>query len=1041
MGNVECRILGPLEVARDGAVVSLGGWKPRLIVAALALVGGPVSADRLTYHLWGDDIPLSAPGTLSAYISRLRRALGAEHLVREADGYRLQRVDTDAARFEALLEEADGDPQDDRQRLRTALDLWRGRFLGDLGDESFAVAERVRLEESRETATDRWFDAELAAGRHAEIVGAIEAAVDRSPLREARWERLMQALYRSGRQADALRAYRRAASILGEQLGIEPGERLRNLEEMILMQDPRLGRTIEAEARFQNAPAPTNLPSPPTTFVGRERETSGVAELVRSSDYVSLVGAGGVGKSRLAIEVAWSLLPERPGGAWWVDLTGLDTHQVASVVDSAAEDRTGALLVIDNADEVIDAVRSAVAALVSDPRDLWVLVTSRQPLLGPGEVVRSVPSLRREAGEDPAVELFVDRATTAQPAFRLTTANRDLVDRLLAATDGIPLAIELAAAQTALLGVGGVSAELEKGISVLATPTAATPRHETMHAAISWSYDRLDVHTQRRLTRLPAFARTFTQVGASFVAGIEDLDALVRGGFVVEVDRAFTDSARRFRLLEPIRQFLFEAARSQGTLDDARRAHFDHYLAMAPGLTDRYHGPDQLAAFRKARREADELERALEWALETGDENAAYTMAQALWWPWMRDGESERARQMLATVIEASTDPAHVLELSAAALLVGAGAGGPPDSISTGAGELLAAASDLDPRRRGMVSLLVGDALTAAGRLAEAEAPLTFARRAFDAAPSLAGWAALRLVRVYGLAGDIDKGREVLDDAEALLTEGGDLQFLAYAKLIRSSIARLHGKFEQAMMIADETEPLFDRLGHDPDRLEVMYLGAAAAVEAGRWEAAHERAAAMRRLAVQIEDDGWIDTAELLTAKARAGAGETGATAALHRLLDRDSTVAAEAGLVLSDLTVDDDTVAACDYLQRSAEYENSEHPWARAKWLVASARLALTSGDNDRAMAIATEAIEICTEVDYPPTHVLGLHVHAEAAASRAEWEQSVKLLAEADRMANLRDLRLPVREAARVNRLQSLLSAELGPDRFTALWHGDDE
>src|SRR5215207_913099 len=308
---MEFRILGPLEVRRDGGPVALGGRKPRALLAVLLLrANEPVSAERLAGALWGEDAPPAAVGTARVHVSRLRKALGDDAaLSKTAAGYRL-RVrpgELDADRFEELFDNGrraltDGQPKDAADRLREALALWRGPALAALTFEPFAQAEAARLEELRLAALEARIEADMARGRHAVLVGELRRLVAEHPLRERLHAQLMLALYRNGRQADALEAYRRARDVLVERLGIEPGRELRDLQRSILAHDDVLdGSGTAVEPRESG---PDALPAPLTALFGRESDLDLLGRLVRQPDtrLVTLVGPGGVGKTRLAIE-------------------------------------------------------------------------------------------------------------------------------------------------------------------------------------------------------------------------------------------------------------------------------------------------------------------------------------------------------------------------------------------------------------------------------------------------------------------------------------------------------------------------------------------------------------------------------------------------------------------------------------------------------------------------------------------------------------------------------------------------------------------
>src|SRR5215207_5107659 len=341
---MEFRILGSLEVrADDGGPVALGGAKPRGLLAAMLLhANEPVSAERLAVALWGEDVPAGAVKTVRVHVSRLRRALGdPDVLTTTPAGYRL-RVDAgelDADRFEQLSAEGhraldDGAPEQAARVLREALAAWRGPALADFGFEAFAQAEIGRLEDERLAALEARVQADLAVGRHGELVGELAQLVAAHPLRERLHGQLMLSLYRSGRQADALQVYRDARDVLVQQLGIEPGTELRALERAVLAHDPELDLARPA-IRADGRAAAAHIPAPPTQTIGRATDLARLRDLVseRPGGLVTMVGPGGVGKTRLALELARAIGEQFADGAYFVALAPVSGHEhVASTI-------------------------------------------------------------------------------------------------------------------------------------------------------------------------------------------------------------------------------------------------------------------------------------------------------------------------------------------------------------------------------------------------------------------------------------------------------------------------------------------------------------------------------------------------------------------------------------------------------------------------------------------------------------------------------------------------------------------------------------
>lgn len=414
--TIELRVLGPLEARVDGAAVELGAPKQRALLVHLLLhANRAVSIERLIDELWPEDPPESARHAIQVYVSRLRKALDdSARLAARSGSYalRIEPGELDLESFRSLVEEARGqldeDPGTAAQRLRAALSLWRGRALADLDGEPAVRDIVLDLEEERLEATELRIEAELALGRDAHVVPELERLLAEHPARERLYGHLMLALYRSGRQADALDVYRRARTRLGEELGLEPSPSLRGLQAAVLRQDPLLAvEPPELRAR-------RHLPAQPDALFGRERELSEVRELVASGGVrlVTLTGPKGVGKTRLAIAAAERLAVSFQDGVWFVDLASVrEAAEVAPAIAQALgieekgrhlEDVTRQhlrdkelLLVLDPFDHLRDAARLISALARAVPR-VKLLVTSREPLNLYGEHQYDLPPLERE---------------------------------------------------------------------------------------------------------------------------------------------------------------------------------------------------------------------------------------------------------------------------------------------------------------------------------------------------------------------------------------------------------------------------------------------------------------------------------------------------------------------------------------------------------------------------------------------------------------------------------------------------------------------
>ena len=649
----EFRVLGTLEVAgADGGALPLGGPKPRALLAAL-LIGAnePVAVDRLVEALWGATPPATALHSIEVYVSALRKALGAESIVRERSGYRLciELDQLDAYRFQSLLHRGEDQLVQGRAEraagtLCEALGLWRGAAFADVAYHDFARIEAERLEELRLTAIETRLEAELALGRQDGIVAELQTLVAAHPLHERFRAQLMLALYRKGRQAAALDVYRETRSAWVEELGIEPGDELRDLERKILVQDPVLVPSDRATLGF--------LPAQVTTLVGREREVAELSELLDddTTRLVTLRGPGGIGKTRLAVAAAAATAPGYPDGTWFVDLSSIRDVElllptIAEVLGAQHEpvDRVGdkrLLLVLDNFEQLLAAAPQVSDLLVRCP-NLNVLVTSRERLRLRGEHVYEVGVLPDEA----AIELFTDRARSVTRTFERSATTAAICNRL----EGLPLAIELAAARVAEFDEDELSSRLEWSMAVVADgPVDAPPRHASLRAAVEWSYDLLGSQEQRLLARLGVFAGGWTLEAAEAVGGA------TRNGIQSLVEKSLVrGDERRFTMLETIRELAAEKLASLGEADVVASRHADWCLALAEQACNEMSGPAQRAWWERLDAELGNLRAAMAWLLDRGECERAGRIAAAAMRFWSGRGHHLEGSRWCRRILEA----------------------------------------------------------------------------------------------------------------------------------------------------------------------------------------------------------------------------------------------------------------------------------------------------------------------------------------------------------------------------------------------------
>ena len=629
-------MLGALDVRCDDAPVVVGSLNQRRLLAALLVhMGEVVSTDRLADIVWTGAPPPSAGASLQTYVSRLRALLGSEVIVTNPPGYALGVVWVDAREFERLLRQ---------HSLEAAIALWRGRPFAEFADEEWARPTVVRLEELHASARELQVESLLGSGRIDEAVATAEALCGAEPFRERAHGLLMQALARQGRAAEALRVFDRFRGFLVQETGLEPSPALGEIQRAVLAQDAH----VSPSSRDSRS---GNLPVQHSSFVGRALEVAELAVLLGEARIVTLTGVGGVGKTRLAIQVAAEMLPRFEHGAWLVELAGVRDPTVVPDAVAAAfnmSPRPGAdlvetlagflrpkevLLVLDNCEHLLGAVVELVRALEGSCPKLAVLATSREGLGIAGERIVAVTPLDLPRANDrdavlgsDAARLFVDRAMAVKSDFAVTDANAAAIAEVVRRLDGIPLALELAAARVPVLSPRQLAQRLDQRFRLLAGgERGAIARHATLRAAIDWSYDMLDQAQQRMLVRLSVFVGGCSLEVAEAVCsgnGIDEVDvldllsALVARSLVVVDDAPLGE--RRYRLLETIRQYAEEQLDSpeQAELRDRHCGFYANFVETAArGLR----GPDQLYWLVQVEPELENVRTAMAWAVANDD--------------------------------------------------------------------------------------------------------------------------------------------------------------------------------------------------------------------------------------------------------------------------------------------------------------------------------------------------------------------------------------------------------------------------------------
>ena len=854
------RILGTLEVLTDsGLPVVIPATKRRELLAVLLLARGrPVSFDDLADALWESDQPPAARESLQSHVSRLRGELGPGRIETVPSGYRL-RVDPgelDAQLAEAEIAQgrraaADGRVAEAREAFHRAIGRWHGQPLAEFAAKSFALPEIARLDELKDAAVEGRIAADLVLGKHAELVSELEALIAWSPYRERLWEYLMLALYRAGRQAEALAAYRRLRSKLRDELGIDPSPSVEDLQRRILRQDVALRGPDRASVR-----ADVRLPVSHAPMYGRAVELRQAVDLLGSNRLLTMTGPGGVGKTRLAVLVAGALAASHRDGVLFVDLSA--SRDPTAVADRIGEIIGGGerpqdvigerdlLLVLDNFEQVIEGA-PVVGRLLSDCPNLRVLVTSRAPLRIMGERRLEVPPL--SAIE--AAEMFTERASAALVSAVLPP---DVVADVVANLDGLPLAVELAAARVPALRLEDLRDRLSDRLAILTSGRRDAPdRHRTLRKAIGWSYDLLDPASQAALRKL-SVAAGGCDVAAALVIAETDIDVLenlVQQSLVRHIEG-------RYWMLESIREFAGAEARRAGELEGALDRHLAHFLAVVsmaradPG--DVYHE----LLDRRCRIERENLRVAFAHALDNRDGPTIAALFARIAMPWVRLGAIDEGIRWGEAAIEASHD------LDAATRM-----------------RILMAASEF-PR-------FSGDPIRA---LAGKERALEIARAEGDLAAMTIGLDDVAWTQAY--MGDIAAARASIAEAYAVheLEASCDPHHRGHTVFTAAEIALFGGQPEVALELLPEVDRLENPLRpEETGDIEARLLRGKVLAALGRGEEATVVLGAVVREGVGREFR--VPVAEALDVLARLRAPDDAIEAA--RLLGMSDRVRAEA--------------------------------------------------------------------------------------------------------------------------------------------------
>jgi predicted ATPase/DNA-binding SARP family transcriptional activator len=738
--RLEIRVLGPFEVLAGGEPADVGGAKRQALLAMLALrAGRVVGVDLLVDGLWGEELPAAPRNALHHHIARLRAALGEAAIVGSADGYALSEASVDAVRFEELLAETraalrDRDLFSAADAVESGLALWRGSALQGLDATTWFGAEGRRLETLRVDALEERFEVRLALGEHRELVPQLRAALADSPYRERLWAQLMLALYRSGRQADALETFQEARSLLADELGLEPGPELRRLQDAILGHDPAIA-TIPAVRTRRG-----NLPATATSFVGRDDELDKVRALLDEHRLVTLTGAPGVGKSRLAVETGRSVEDAFPDGVWLVDfgraVGAADALRLlANAVDVRGSDALrrvalrlrGAttLVVLDACEHVLEEAARIASTLLAECPGVSILATSREALHVVSEARFPVSPLGSAA-----VDLFLDRARAARPGFEPDPEDAELAAEIVERLDGLPLAIELAAARMNVLGFGELVSILERRAALLRDSPASDPARTALQGLVEWSYDLLHGDEKTLLQQLAVHrggASLASLAAVAETAGLNEATVTYLVGALVDksiVSASFREGAPRYDMLDTVRDYVLDRLAESGRLQAARRAHAEHFAALAEEAAGELRGPQWRPWEIRLERENDNLWAALAYARDASDAAVAARLGTLGWYFALAERVSEgRSFLDLAVSLTAEDAPAELrIEQLAVLCYLATEERDLDAAVSLGERALGLAETAGPPRELGLAQLTYALALAQTGQTEQADA-------------------------------------------------------------------------------------------------------------------------------------------------------------------------------------------------------------------------------------------------------------------------------------------------------------------------------
>jgi predicted ATPase/DNA-binding SARP family transcriptional activator len=1026
IGRVQIGILGPFEVRTDGGVLAdVPGARLRGLLVALALdAGHAVPKGTLIDWIWGADPPADAANALQRLVSRLRKVLSDGMVEGRTDGYRL-RVDpdaVDAVRFERLVGKARADEDPERLHgLREALALWRGPALQHVGllDSPAFDAAVARLEGLRLAALEDRYDAEVDLGRGAELVTELTDLVAAHPVRERLVGALMRALVATGRDSEALLVYERTREALADTLGADPSSELSELHVALLRGE--LGRREESRK--------TNLRAELTSYVGKDADVAAVRELGTEHRLTTLIGPGGSGKTRLATETASTLLGDLPDGVWLVELAaiGADGDVAQAVlaalrlrdallgdapeaepterVIAAIRDRA-MLLILDNCEHVIESAAAFAHRVLGECKRLRILATSREPLGITGEALWPVaPLLLPAAGADqgeiesaPAIRLLRDRAGAVRTDLGTDAHTSSTLARVCRALDGMPLAIELAAARLRTMSLEQLANRLDDRFRLLTGGSrTALPRHRTLRAVIDWSWELLADAERAVLRRLSVFSGGASLEAAERVCAGDAVDP----GQVLELLTALTEKslvvtegeqAPRYRMLGTIKEYAEQRLAEAGEAEPTRRAHLAYVTELAETADPHLRRAEQVEWLATLAAEHDNISAAMRTALADGEARAAMRLAAGAGYYWWLSGHKTEGMELITAATDLPGEVPDEIRAWVYGLLVSFVSSGLGDEHQ--AAEWIHKAYEFGTRSQPDNPLL-GLVAPLERMLREPDAALSAWEPSLDSEdPWVRAMARMHLGRTRSMLGH--GGQEADAYLEQALTEFralGERFGISFAQTelanriaMRGEFARACEHYEQAIAVVTELGAIDDVIRMRSRQAELYWLlgddaaSAVAIAEAGRW----------------AERVTWPSTLGMLALSKATLARWRGDAEEARRQLDVGTTLLGdEAKLVGVRATTHD--------------------------------FLGYLADDLDEASTHRAAACQAAAESGAPPVIAQVLVGLADLALRRDQYEQAARLLAASAGVLGLRDRTHPD-----ATRIEETARSRLGEARF---------